>query len=125
MRSKIKLFFKIGAGLTFLGGMTYLAYKFLPKMSLKEYTKACLYIAVMDDEICRNELEGNFIEGEEIIFPNKKDSLKYKYDIFLKTYKTYSKKKLEEEIQMFESRLEESKKYINEPKVELNLNNEE
>ena len=38
-------------------------------MPLKEYTRRALYMALLDDEICRNELEGNIIGGEEIRFP--------------------------------------------------------
>ena len=39
------------------------------RMPFKEFTRYALYMAVMDDEICRHELEGNRI-GEEIIkFP--------------------------------------------------------
>lgn len=38
-----------------------------------------LYMALLDDEICRNELEGNIIGGEEIRFPPKAESLHYRY----------------------------------------------
>ena len=34
------------------------------RMSIEEVTRQPFYMAVMDDKICRNELEGNF--GSEI-----------------------------------------------------------
>ncbi|MCT4584631.1 MAG: hypothetical protein N4A54_06870 [Peptostreptococcaceae bacterium] len=89
--------------------MSWIYYKFIPKMSLKKYTQACLYLAVMDDEICRNELEGEYVDGKEINFPQRRESLQYKYRLFLDMYKTYSKRKLEKIIKEYEERLEESK----------------
>ena len=45
------------------------------RMPFKEFTRYALYMAVMDDEICRNELEGNDLGGVRIEFPDKMDSL--------------------------------------------------
>lgn len=36
-------------------------WRWMFRMPLKEFTRYALYMAVMDDEICRNELEGNQI----------------------------------------------------------------
>ena len=44
-------------------------------MSLKEFSRYALCMAVIDDEICRNELEGNQIGDEVITFPPKKETL--------------------------------------------------
>ncbi len=110
----------VGVG-SIIAGIGYAYYKFIPKMSLEKYTEACLYIAVMDDEICRNELQGNYIDGKEIQFLPKRESLKYRYDFFLNMYKTYSKRKLEKEIVKFEKRLVESKKYIGMEKEEFSI----
>jgi len=96
-------------------------YEKLPKVSASEYTKYCLFFAVLDDEICRNEIEGNTIVGKEIVFPPKTESIHYRYKMFLKTYTKYSKKQLEEEMKRLEKRLEDSKQYIGKSTEELNL----
>lgn len=106
-------------GLLMIGGFA--LYKILPKMPTKEYTAACLYLAVMDDEIARNELEGNTINGEEIVFPSKKESLQYKYHLLLKMNKKMTTPEMDAEIEKFETRLEDSKQYIGLPKQELEL----
>lgn len=103
-----------------IGGVALVYYK-LPSVSWKKYTKICLYLAVMDDEICRNELEGNHVGNKRIVFPPRRDSLQYRYHLFLKTYKQLSLQQLEEEISKFEKRLEESREYINEGNVELQV----
>lgn len=53
------------------------------RMPLKEFTRYALYMAVLDDEICRNELEGNQIGDEVITFPPKEETLQYRYHLFL------------------------------------------
>ena len=52
------------------------------RMPLKEFTRYALYMAVMDDEICRNELEGNQVGDEVITFPPKPDTLLKRYHFF-------------------------------------------
>ena len=108
-------------GISLCIGGAILAYYKLPRVPLKEYTKICQYLAVMDDEICRNELDGNYIENEKIVFPSKRDSLQYKYHLFLETYKRFSLQELEEEFSKFEKKLEESRQYIYEENVELQV----
>lgn len=44
-------------------------WRWMIRMPLKEFTRYALYMAVMDDEICRNELEGNQIGDAVITFP--------------------------------------------------------
>ena len=46
-------------------------WKWMIRMPLKEFTRYALYMAAMDDETCRNELEGNQIGDEVIKFPPK------------------------------------------------------
>lgn len=94
---------------------------FFPKISLKTYTNLCLSFAIMDDEIARNELGGNFVGGKEIIFPPKEQSINNRYRMFLQMYKKYSSKELEQEQENFSKRLEESRRYTNEPKQKLEL----
>lgn len=76
---------------------------------LQEYKAACLYIAVMDDEICRNELEGRMMSGRKLEFPCKQESLSYRYELFLDMYKGMRIRSLREKIEEFEQRLEESR----------------
>ena len=68
-------------------------------MPLKEYT-AALYMAVLDDEISRREL------AEVVVFPSKKESLQYKYHLFLELNRKISRKKIEREIHQLESHLD-------------------
>lgn len=95
--------------------------KLLPKVNIKKYTQICLYIAVMDDEIARNELDGNFIGEKEIKFPPKIESLQYRYHMFLKLYKEYTIEELENEILIHEERLEESKQFIGMEKQRIDV----
>lgn len=104
-----KLWGYIITGMSICIGGAVLAYHRLPRVSLKKYTKICLYLAVMDDEICRNELEGNYIGNKKIVFPSRRESLQYRYHLALERYKRLSLKELEDEMSKLEKRLEESK----------------
>ena len=69
-----------------LGSLTAVAgaaacWKWMIRMPLKEFTRYALYMAALDDEICRNELEGNQIGGEVITFPPKAETLQGGVDI--------------------------------------------
>lgn len=91
------------------------------RMPLKEFTRYALYMAVMDDEICRNELEGNQIGDEVIIFPPKEETLQYRYHLFLQMNRTKSRRQLQQEISDMEQRLRESRQYIGQPKERLEV----
>lgn len=104
-------------GVLLLGGR--MLYNLLPKIPIKEYTAACFYLAVMDDEIARNELEGNSIDGKEIVFPSKRESLQSKYHLFLEMHKKLSATEMDAEIRKFEIRLKESKQHIGQEKQKL------
>ncbi|WMI81996.1 hypothetical protein [Anaerotignum sp. MB30-C6] len=105
----------------FLLGLGFLFKKRLPRMPIKQYTKACLYMAVLDDEICRDELEGNFIGGKEIVFPSKPDSLQCRYHLFLGMYRKYTKAQVYHEIDKLEKRLVDSREFCNKEKENLTL----
>lgn len=90
-------------------------------MPLKEFTRYALYMAVMDDEICRNELEGNWIGDKVITFPPKIDTLQGRYHLFLKMNQTKSRRQLQKEIRKMEQRLQESRQYIGQPKEQLEV----
>lgn len=109
-----------GVGMLFLV-VNYLWKKRIPHMPMKEFTKSCLYMAVLDDEICRNELEGNFVSGKEIVFPAKPDSLQYRYHLFLETYRLYTEKQILGEIQRLEKRVIDSRKFASEDKENLTV----
>lgn len=89
------------------------------RVPMEEYTRYALYMAVMDDEICRNELEGNRIGGEEIQFPPKMESLQRRYHMFLRWNRGKSREAIWAEVSRMEERLEESKQYLGQPKEEL------
>lgn len=105
---KLEKFRLTAIGTAALGGIV-AACSLLPKMPLKKYTEACLYLAIMDDEISRNELEGSIINGRRIIFPPRRETLQHRYHMFLNLYKKFSVEKMEEEIRVFEARLLKSK----------------
>ncbi|WP_313524399.1 hypothetical protein [Anaerotignum sp.] len=120
MNKQMKKYMTLSMGALFLLLVVSCKRKF-PRLPIKEYTKACLYMAVLDDEICRNELEGNFIGEDKIVFPPKPDSLQYRYHLFLESYRGYSKKQIDREIQRLEKRLNVSKKFCNHQKENLSV----
>lgn len=91
------------------------------RMPLKEFTRYALYMAVMDDEICRNELEGNRIGDEVITFPPKEKTLQERYHLFLQLNRAKSRGQLRKEITDMEQRLQASRQYLGQPKVQLEL----
>lgn len=91
------------------------------RMPLKEYTRRALYMAALDDGICRNELEGNTIGGEIIRFPPRAESLQYRYHLYLSMNRGTSRKELQLETARLERRLAESRQYLGQPKAELNV----
>ena len=90
-------------------------------MPLKEFTRYALYMAVMDDEICRNELEGNQIGDAVITFPPKVETLQERYHLFLQMNRTKSRGQIQEEIAEMEQRLQESRQYIDQPRQQLEV----
>ena len=91
------------------------------RMPLKEFTRYALYMAVMDDEICRNELEGNQIGDTVIAFPPREESLQARYHLFLEMNRTKSRRQLQAEIAEMEQRLQESRQYLGQPKEQLEV----
>ena len=89
------------------------------RMPFKEFTRYALYMAVMDDEICRNELEGNDLGGVRIEFPDKMDSLQMRYPLFLQMNQKKSRQQILDEIAAMEQRLQDSRQYIGQPSVNL------
>lgn len=109
----------VGGLVVVVGAVAY--WKWMIRMPLKEFTRCALYMAVMDDEICRNELEGNRIGDEVITFPPKEESLQYRYHLFLQMNRTKSRSQLRQEITDMEQRLQESRQYIGQPKEQLEV----
>jgi len=89
------------------------------RMPLREFTRFSLYMAVMDDEICRNELAGNKIGDTVITFPPKAETLQERYHFFLQMNRTKSRRQLRAEIAEMEQRLRESRQYISQSKEPL------
>lgn len=96
-------------------------WRWMFRMPLKEFTRYALYMAVMDDEICRNELEGNQIGDVVITFPPKAETLQERYHLFLQTNRAKSRRQIREEITEMEQRLRESRQYIGQPKEQLEV----
>ena len=86
-------------------------WRWVIRMPLKEFTRYALYMAVMDDEICRNELEGNQIGDEVIAFPPKAATLQERYHLFLQMNRAKSRQQIQKEIAAMELRLQESQQY--------------
>lgn len=96
-------------------------WKWMIRMPLKEYTRYALYMAVMDDEICRNELEGNRIGEKDIEFPPKADTLQERYHLFLQMDKKKGRRQIQKEIVDMERRLQDSRQYVGRPKEQLEV----
>lgn len=91
------------------------------RMPLRLFTRYALYMAVMDDEICRNELEGNQIGDEVITFPPKAETLQYRYHLYLQMNQAKSRRQIQKDILTMEQRLQESRQYIGQPKKHLEV----
>ncbi|MGI5962571.1 MAG: hypothetical protein ACOX7N_02500 [Lawsonibacter sp.] len=96
-------------------------YKWNYRLPMKEFTRYALYMAVLDDEICRNELEGNQVAGRVIMFPSRLESLQERYHRFLRWNRKRSRKSIQTETADLERRLQESKQYCHEPKTDLEV----
>ena len=117
---------KKGHNIAVLGGLAALSgaavcWRWMIRMPLKEFTRYALYLAAMDDEICRNELEGNQIGTEVITFPPKAETLQQRYHFFLQMNRTKSRRQIQEDIKNMEQRLQQSRQYINAPKEQLEV----
>ena len=77
------------------------------RMPLKEYTGYALYMAVLDDEIARRELDEIELDDRTVEFPPKQESLQYRYHLFLGLNKGETKQQLQSEIRDLELRLRE------------------
>ena len=109
MRSLIKILATTAVGVAVGAG---LYNKYMPKISFSKYTEKCLYLAYLDDGICRNELRCKEIDGEDVVFEPKQESLNYRYSLFVHIYKNDSKQELDNEIKRLETRLEHTAKTV-------------
>lgn len=75
-------------------------------MPLGEYTRYALYMAVLDEEICRGELAGCRMGGRTIVFPPKDQSLQDRYHLFLSMNRGKGRETLRREIESMERRLQ-------------------
>ncbi len=96
-------------------------WRWMIRMPLKEFTRYALYLAAMDDEICRNELEGNQIGTGVITFPPKAETLQQRYHLFLQMNRTKSRRQIQADIADMEQRLQKSRQYIHAPKEQLEM----
>lgn len=117
---------KKGCKIALAGGLAVavgavVCWNWMIRMPLKEFTRYALYMAVLDDEICRNELEGNQIGDQIITFAPRAETLQERYHLFLEMNRTKSRRQLQQEIADMEKRLRESRQYIGQPKERLEI----
>ncbi len=117
---------KKGCKIALAGGLAVavgavVCWNWMIRMPLKEFTRYALYMAVLDDEICRNELEGNQIGEQVITFAPRAETLQERYHLFLEMNRTKSRRQLQQEIADMEKRLRESRQYIGQPKERLEI----
>ena len=117
---------KKGCKIALVGGLAVAVsaaacWRWMIRMPVKEFTRYALYMAVMDDEICWNELEGNQIGDEVITFPPKEEPLQDRYHLFLRINRTKSHRQIQEKIAEMDKRLQESRQYIGQPKEQLEV----
>ena len=97
MRTNIII--KAAAGVGLLSAVGFGLFRWNYRMPLEEYTSLALYMGVLDDAICRKELEG------VTEFPPKQETLHYKYHLFLELNRKKSRRQLQREIEEMEERL--------------------
>ena len=117
---------KKGCKIALVGGLAVVVgvaacWNWMIRMPLKEFTRYALYMAVLDDEICRNELEGNQIGDQVITFAPRAETLQERYHLFLERNRTKGRRQLQQEIADMEQRLRESRQYIGQPKERLEV----
>jgi len=117
---------KKGCKIALVGGLAVAVgavawWKWMFRMPLKEFTRCALYMAVMDDEICRNELEGNRIGDQVISFAPRVETLQERYHLFLQMNLRKTSAQIQQEIADMEQRLQESRQYIGQPKEQLEV----
>ena len=82
----------------------------------RQYSTIFLYIAVLDDKICRNELEGNRIGDQVISFTPRAETLQERYHLFLELNRTKDREQLQQEIADLEQRFRKSRQYRDQSK---------
>lgn len=117
---------KKGCKIALVGGLAVVVgavacWKWMIRMPLGEFTRCALYMAVMDDEICRNELEGNQIGDQVITFAPRAETLQERYHLFLELNRTKDRRQLQQEIAGMEQRFQESRQYRDQPKERLEV----
>ena len=71
-------------------------------LPLKDYTSSCLYMAVLDHEICRRRLEGTSVNGVPVDFPPPREDLHSRYQFFLQSCRGMTASQLDQKIRGLE-----------------------
>ena len=100
---------------------SFLYYKRNIRMPLKTYTRRALQMAVLDDAICRRELEGNSMGGHTITVPPETETLPHRYHLFLSMNRKKSRIALQAELARMEQRLREAEGLRNTLKTNLDI----
>lgn len=70
-----------------------------------QYQQTCFYMATLDDEICRRELDGMVVGGKTISFPSRRETLYHRYKVFREMYCDLSPEELEVQVAKLGKRL--------------------
>ena len=100
MDRKEKAAVLLGAG---VGGYLLLRRSF--RVPLREYTRCALYMATLDDDICRREWDRLGQCSAAACFPEKAESLQYRYHLYLGMNRGKNRRTLQREIADMEQRL--------------------
>lgn len=79
------------------------------KKARSRYQQACFYMAALDDEICRKELDGMVVAEKMISFPPRRETLYHRYEVFREMYRDLSLEELEVQVAKLEKCLAEGK----------------
>ena len=96
---------RIALGVLCAGGAGCILFHRCFRVPLREYTRCALYMATLDDEICRQEWNRLGQVSAAAAFPEKAESLQYRYHMDLGMNQGKSRRQLQQEIADMEQRL--------------------
>ena len=95
----------VALGVLAAGGLGYGLFRRAYRVPLREYTRCALYMATLDDDICRREWDRLGKTSAAVAFPEKAESLQYRYHLYLQMNRGKTRRQLQQEIADMEQRL--------------------
>ena len=95
----------IALGVLAAGGLGYGLFRRICRVPIKEYNRCALYMATLDDDICRREWDRLGKTSAAVAFPEKAESLQYRYHLYLRMNWGKTRHQLQQEIADMEQRL--------------------